>query len=340
MVVKGDFLSFKFDGHDISEFGAVRTSGGDRYNDNLQPEIKDITAEVPGMHGQYYFGSIFGNKIITVSFAFDSMTEEQLRKMRRVFACGQISDLILSECPYKKYLAKIESPIELSYICFDEPMKRVQQPRDGVRKINDREYHRIIIDPTTEEEVDEVYYARGPELVTPYEYVYEDGQIKYHRVYKGEGTINFICYFPFAKSVYKTLPIVTTAETDPYSINYDPYVANIDEWKESSGLLTETAYNNANIDSQIPYLEEANATCIPIYNPGDIATGFRLYCPFGVYNNEFSIIYFINKNIMGGTEDWQEQARLTFNPITKIKDNEDGFFGKCNRSFNCNYKWK
>ena len=23
MVVKGDFLSFKFDGHDISEFGAI-----------------------------------------------------------------------------------------------------------------------------------------------------------------------------------------------------------------------------------------------------------------------------------------------------------------------------
>ena len=322
MEIKGDFLSFKFDGHDISEFGAVRTSDGDRFKENLQPEIKDISAEVPGMNGEYYFGSTFGKQTLSVSFAFDSMIEKQFREMRRVFACGQISELVFSERPYKKYLAKIENPMELSYICFEEPYRTIGSEREGVRMVNDREYTRYVTDPNTGDSVVEHYTARGRELVRPYEYDRSNMQ----RVYKGEGTVDFVCYFPFAKSCYKTLPLVTSAQTDPYSYTYDPYVASIEKWKEASGILSETVYNNAHIDSQIPHpTGTAGVTHSHVYNPGDVETGFRLYCPFGTYNSELSIVYFINTADSSGTENWQEQARLTFKPITKLDNAEDGF---------------
>ena len=294
MEIKGDFLSFKFDGHDISEFGAVRTSDGDRYDESLQPEIKDISSDVPGMHGEYYFGSTFGKKNISVSFAFDFMTELQFKEMRRVFACNKTSELIFSERPYKKYLAKIESPIELSYICFDVQKKEIDYSGDarGVRR-----------DKT----------SRQQEVIYPY--ILQEGT---QRIYKGEGKINFICYFPFAKSCYKTLPFGGQEQERAYW-------NNVNEWSEASGILDETTYNTAQLDRWVNHPSDVNKGRFLVYNPGDVDTGFRLYCPFGSYTNELSIVYYINTATMGAADNWQEQTRLVFNPITKLVNTETGF---------------
>ena len=72
------------------------------------------------------------------------------------------------------------------------------------------------------------------------------------RVYKGEGTIQFTCYNPFAKCEKKYL--------SEYS-EYD----NIDEWAEASGLVENgTAY------------ETMNPSGFKLYNPGDIETDWVL----------------------------------------------------------------
>jgi len=136
MGMKGDFLSFSFAGLDSSELNIVRTSDGDRFDEQIVPEIKDVTVEVPGMDGEYFFGSTYGPRSIDISFAFDSLTEEQFRRLRKVYGRRRIGELILSERPYKRYMVKIESPIELSYICFDEPKKVVGASRDGLRVVN------------------------------------------------------------------------------------------------------------------------------------------------------------------------------------------------------------
>ena len=53
-----DFLGFSFAGkHSWDDFGLIRTSDGDRYNENLAPTMNDKTAEVPGGDGMYFFGS-------------------------------------------------------------------------------------------------------------------------------------------------------------------------------------------------------------------------------------------------------------------------------------------
>ena len=253
----GDFLGFKFGGSHSSDLGIIRVSDGDRYKDTLHPEVKDRTAEVTGLDGEYYFGSDFGNKSFDIDIAFDSLTEDQLRNLKRVFGTKQIQQLIFDECPYKKYMVKIEDPIELSYICFDEPYKTVGEARDGVRKVNDREYTREVEDPETGEITIETYTARGPELVTPY--VVDNSRMS--RIYKGEGNITFVAYFPFAKSNFKVLP-------EPG----DEYYEGSDSWAFSSGILSAE-------EKAAKAIDEYHDGVINVYNGGDIATGFRLYCP-------------------------------------------------------------
>ena len=54
----GDFTGFSFGNWHSSENDSVtvlRVSDGDRYTEELHPEIKDRTAEVPGLDGEYYF---------------------------------------------------------------------------------------------------------------------------------------------------------------------------------------------------------------------------------------------------------------------------------------------
>lgn len=242
----GDFTGFSFGDNKSSDLGITRVSGGDRYEEQLHPDINDRTAEVPGLDGQYYFGSDFGPKTIDIEFAFDHLTESQFRKLRQVFGTKHIRKLVFDESPYKYYMAKIESPVELSYVCFYEPKKR-QETIDGIRYKEDDVYKTSHV-------------------------VMRNTDIK-ERIYKGEGTVTFICYFPFAKSNFKVLPEAG-----------DEYYEGSEEWATSSGILS------AN-DSRLEEIDHFVNNRIMVYNPGDLPTGFRLYCPFTTMGNQITLQY-------------------------------------------------
>ena len=58
-----DFLAFSFNGkHSYDDFGLYRVSNGSRYEIDLTRETKEITAEVPGGDGMYYFGTTHTKK--------------------------------------------------------------------------------------------------------------------------------------------------------------------------------------------------------------------------------------------------------------------------------------
>ena len=340
----GDFIGFTFGDKSTSELGITRVSGGDRYEEELQPEIKDITAEVPGGNGEYYFGSTYGPRKIDIEVAFDHLTEVQFKELRRVFGTKDIKELIFDERPYKKYLAKLESPIELSYVCFDEPKRTVGTTRNGVRVTNrtytptsevtvsneeleatvnlttfqtqlqdDGSYSFVYSDADSswmygEDEVDLATYGvecTGTpedgdiitivvttvttltyEQVTPYQY--SDST---ERIYKGEGKMSFVCYFPFAKSVYKQLP--TGMEEG--------------DWAISSGILTATEY--ASIDK---YNTESGI--INVYNGGDIEAGFRLYLPAAAATTSTTLAYKSN------SMEAEPTASLVLNAMTLKTD--------------------
>lgn len=278
MEQRDDFLGFTFAGIHSSELNIIRTSGGDRFDEQMTPEIRDISVEVPGMNGEYFFGSTYGTRTFEIEIAFDSLTEAQFRKLRQLYGRKQIGELIFDERPYKKYLVKIESPIELSYICFDESKRQAAtEPSDGIRRTTRIEMEPVIDDVTGEVIINEetgepmmreVVY-RDVEKIYPY---IKNGSTE--RIYKGEGTINFIAYYPFAKSAYKQLP--STEEES--------------SWAISSGILKLSEYANFDIYN--------NTTgVINIYNAGDISTGFRLYFPSAATGSEITLTYKSNASL-------------------------------------------
>lgn len=193
-----DFCGFTFNGIHTSELNIIRVSNGSRYNDALGPSFQDKTAQIEGGDGILFWDSYYNNTPITIQFAFDSLTEAQLRRLRQVFCAKAIGEFIYDENPYKAYTAKIQSPAQISFICFDD--------NEG------------------------------------------------NRIYKGEGSIQFIAYYPYAKSVHKFLN-----EFD------DTFYNNKSEWAAASGMLTAAGSY------------DGTGTSISLYNAGDIEADWQAF---------------------------------------------------------------
>ena len=123
----------------------------------------------------------------------------------------------------------------------------------------------------------------------------EDGQ----RIYKGEGTISFVAYYPFARGRYKF-------ETDIKDI------INVEEWIGASGLkgATKNNYNS--------FSEEGSCN---LYNAGDLPTDFKLIVnienkPTNITlkNNENQIIGSLNFSLAKQGDD----TYVRFNSATQL----------------------
>lgn len=140
-----DFIGFTYNGkHSWYDLGIYRTSDGSRYNDNLTPSLNDKATDIPGGDGQYYFYTRAKNKVFSISYAFDSLTEQGLRQLKQTFNGKGIYSLIFDEAPYKTWSAKVTGNSQIKHLCFTD--------------------------------------SQG------------------NRVYKGEGSIQFTCYWPYARS--------------------------------------------------------------------------------------------------------------------------------------------
>ena len=138
-----DFIAFSFRGkHSYEDFGLYRTSGGNRYKEDLSPTLTDKTAEASGQDGMYFFNAFHKQKVFNINFAFDSMDDNQLRELKSWLNGKELGDLWFAECPYKVYTAKVTGQPTMNFVPFDDSV-------------------------------------RG-------------------RVYKGDGTIQFTCYWPYA----------------------------------------------------------------------------------------------------------------------------------------------
>ena len=215
MSIKGDFISFTYNGVHSTELGIVRTSSSNRYNDQLVPTSQDKTVPVPGGNGTYFFGSYYTQRAITLDIAYDEVTEATLRRMRKVFEADTVHELIFDDEPYKVYYAKVNGQPQLKYIPFQN-------------------YDSDLLGGTP-------------------------------RIYKGEGTINFICYDPFAHcpNEYKKINMWNIGV--PIWYKYD----NKNEWNLSAMLS-----DNNNIDKW----DSINKR-FQLYNPGDVETDYMVYVP-------------------------------------------------------------
>ena len=153
-----DFIGFTYNGkHSFHDLGIYRTSNGSRYDENLTPSLTDKTTDATGRDGQYYFYTTAKNRTFTVSYAFDSLSENDLRRLKQVFDGRAIHDLIFDESPYKTWSAKVTGNSQIKHLCFTD--------------------------------------SNGD------------------RVYKGEGSLTFTCYWPYARTtdLSQEAPIGTKA---------------------------------------------------------------------------------------------------------------------------------
>lgn len=128
-----DFVGFTFNKrHSVRDLGLLRVSTSNRYTTNLAPTMTDFTAQNNGADGQYFFGSVSKQLQFTVDFAFDSLTEDQIRELRQLFNGREEGELIFDEHPYKAYRAKVTKAPQLKTICFMEGGKRIYKGEGNV----------------------------------------------------------------------------------------------------------------------------------------------------------------------------------------------------------------
>lgn len=199
-----DFLAFSFCGKNSrQDFNLWRTSEGSRYNNNLAPTMNDKTAEIQGSDGVHFFRTEHKQKDFVINFAFDKLSEKQVREMKKWLSGKEMGDLWFAEEPYKVYTAKVTGQPNIKTLCFDVNGKRV---------------------------------------------------------YRGEGSVQFTAYWPYAHTPDNVYQQVEDGE--PTKIGSGKVISSYsnfptsEQWKETAGLV-----------------EDSNKVCKG-ENPGDIPAFF------------------------------------------------------------------
>ena len=134
------------------------------------------------------------------------------------------------------------------------------------------------------------------------------------RIYKGEGTLTFTAYYPFAKSAFKFLEKEIEEETGKEVYVLRKTYSNIEEWAEASGMKAQ------GILDTIPAEPTENAYPISVYNAGDLEADFILKFSLPVDNTPIGDIKItLSKENVGKVE-----AFLDLNGFSK-KSADTGF---------------
>lgn len=199
-----DYLGFTFNGkHSLFDLNIIRVSKSNRYNEQLSPQSKDQTAEVPMSDGSYFFGTQHTTKQFSIDFTFDSITDIELRQLRQFASQKELGDLIFDEEPYKVYTAKITGMPSFNYIPF---------------------------------------YING------------------ERIYKGEGQLQFTCFYPYAHTPNAETKISSSLHyggkfgaDGKILSNYDTYLYPTKaQWMNASGLQNNTTVMKGENHGDLP----------------------------------------------------------------------------------------
>lgn len=193
-----DYIGFTFGQYHSSELGLYRVSDGNRFRREVSGGTQDTVLRIEGSDVSYFVEARLEPRTISLNIAYDSLSEEQVSLIGKVFDGRTVHPLILDELPFKAYYARVHRAIELSYIPF--------------------------------------------------------GTMYGERIYKGEGSIEFMLYDPLAVSTGKYLA--------DYPTRYFP---NRDEWAVASRMKMDKGDYDGTGEN------------ILMYNAGDISTDLEIY---------------------------------------------------------------
>ena len=109
------------------------------------------------------------------------------------------------------------------------------------------------------------------------------------RIYKGEGTLTFTAYYPFAKSVFKFLEKTQKEGKEVYVLQST--YSNIEEWAEASGMKAQGTLD------KVPKNPTGGVYSISVYNAGDLEADFIL--KFNGASNSAMNIELSQQNVAG-----------------------------------------
>lgn len=145
-------------------------------------------------------------------------------------------------------------------IAFDELTEK--QFRELQQVFGTKELGKLVFD----ERPYKYYMVKSSKPQLKYICFGKDGE----RIYKGEGTLTFTAYYPFAKSAFKFLEKEIEEETGKEVYVLRKTYSNIEEWAEASGMKAQ------GILDTIPAEPTENAYPISVYNAGDLEADFIL----------------------------------------------------------------
>lgn len=253
---RDDFLGFSFNGRHSSEFNIIRVANSDYYDEILLAAPRDVTTQITGRDGVYFFNSTLDKKSFSINIAFDDLHEEQFADLTAWLAKNEEGELIFDERPYKTYFGKISSPPQMKYICFDDEWEE--------------ETGSATLDARLGVGVDDLTSVT-----------------KSGRTYKGTGTIQFTCSYPLAYAKGHTVGDYTYTENGVISV-----WPNVDDWQTASRIHTYNTVNDTLNGVALDSLIQQNY--IFVYNAGDTATPFqfRLSIPSNYSGNQYvGILY-------------------------------------------------
>lgn len=177
---------------------------------------------------------------------------------------------------FNSYYAQKPFLLNIAYDHVTEAQKRLIQ-----QTFNNKIPQKLIFD-----ECPYKYYVVKPDSAPDLQFLafLEKGE----RVYKGEGSISLIAYFPYGRSVYKTLTEYTNVE------NF--------EWAEASGLK-----------ENLTGFDTYNQGRINLFNPGDLEA-----------YNTISIKF--NNGIIGTEEvniNLGDEVKMKLSPITSMGNDDE-----------------
>ena len=145
-------------------------------------------------------------------------------------------------------------------IAFDELTEK--QFRELQQVFGTKELGKLVFD----ERPYKYYMVKSSKPQLKYICFGKDGE----RIYKGEGTLTFTAYYPFAKSVFKFLEKEIEKETGKEVYVLRKTYSNIEEWAEASGMKAQGALD------KVPKSPTGGVYSILVYNAGDLETDFIL----------------------------------------------------------------
>ena len=145
-------------------------------------------------------------------------------------------------------------------IAFDELTEK--QFRELQQVFGTKELGKLVFD----ERPYKYYMVKSSKPQLKYICFGKDGE----RIYKGEGTLTFTAYYPFAKSVFKFLEKETEKETGKEVYVLRKTYPNIEEWAEASGMKSQGSLD------KVPESPTEGIYSISVYNAGDLEADFIL----------------------------------------------------------------